>query len=325
MFIIIATLEPFGMSGIGCSTLTLMNYWKLVLGAEGTKSDILEPGSDGLLRMISWASGLGFDSMELWVSSDNHLSSLTGRGLGAVRRACKVSNISADYLSCDFTAGRFLTRPDGQLEKLFERIAKLARFLEVRTVASISPPLSSAVVRWSHVYHGAPPEEVKLEPAFSWEKNWSKYVERISRVVKILGRQSLNLAVEPRAKEILSSTDSVLRLVEQVGAENLGGLIDTSHLRIINEVPSISIHKLGKKLLEFHASENDGITAYHWAPGQGEVDWKETLSALKQVRFDGPVLIDVTGINMDKEVLDGKRYLDKLMVDLELPPRMHLN
>jgi sugar phosphate isomerase/epimerase len=112
---------------------------------------------------------------------------------------------------------------------------------------------------------------------------------------------------------MLSNTDAILRLIEEVSAENLGGILDTSHLQIIREVPSVSVHKLGPKLYEFHASENDGVTSYHWAPGQGELDWPDIVASLRDTKYDGGIFVDVTGVNIEEEALEGKKYVESLL------------
>lgn len=294
-----------------------MNYWKVAylgrnrLSAQG-------PNSDGFVKILTWASELGFSSAELWIQSGGHLSALLSEETAPLKQTCSDLGIMPDYLTCDFTASWFLGQPEDYLEKYFERISLFARGLGIRTIATVSPPLPETTATRSLVYPGAPPTDVKLLQGFAWDRAWNRYVDRVRVVAKILRRHSLNLAVEPRAREMLSSTDAVLRLMERVPAENLGGVIDTSHLRILREVPAVSVYKLGRRLFEFQASENDGITAYHWAPGQGEVDWEETFEALGRTGFKGAVCIDVTGINMEKEILDGKVYVEKLLKRVNL-------
>ena len=303
---------------LGCSSLTLMNYCKVIRESAEDQSALLEPDANGFTRVMAWASGLGFSSAELWIQSENHLSTLLNEDLAPLRQAVSDLGMTTDYLTCDFAAEWFLTQSQDYLEKQFGRLALFARRMGIRTIASISPPLPATTAKRSLVYPGAPPSEVKLLPAFSWDRSWNRYVGRIRMLTEVLRRQSLNLGVEPRAREVLSNTDSILRLVDEVSVENLGGIIDTSHLRIMREIPAVSVYKLGKKLFEFQASESDGITAYHWAPGQGEVDWVETLEALGRVGFNEDILIDVVGINMEKEILDGTAYVGGLLKRLKL-------
>lgn len=282
------------------------------------QSALLEPDARGFARVMAWASGLGFSTAELWIQSENHLSTLLNGDPAPLSQACSDFGITTDYLTCDFAAEWFLAQSQDYLLKQFGRIALFARRMGVRTIASVSPPLPTTTAKRSFVYPGAPPSEVKLLPSFSWDKSWSRYVGRIEMITRMLQHRSLNLAVEPRAREVLSNTDSILRLIDEVPMENLGGIIDTSHLCIMREIPAVSIYKLGKKLFEFQASENDGITAYHWAPGQGEIDWKETLEALGRVGFKEAIFIDVAGINMEKEILDGEAYIEGVLKRLKL-------
>ena len=300
---------------IACAALTLQTYWRLLVQREkGTGADFAEPDIRGFVRMFDWASGLGFHSLESWIPNEKYLASFD---LASLKAACLRDDLSVDYLACDFMADWF-ERSSEYVQKYAEKLGSFVEASGTGTIGTVSPLLPSALSKPSRVYPGAPPDSVKLLPGFSWQKSWSRYVGMLRTVTRELNEHSLRLAIEPRPREMASSTDAILRLIEAVPAENLGGLLYTSHLQTVGESPPISIHKLGKKLYEFHASENDGVTSYHWAPGQGELDWPEIIATLRGVGYGGAVCVDVTGVNVEEEALEGEKFLRSLMKRLRV-------
>jgi D-psicose/D-tagatose/L-ribulose 3-epimerase len=64
-------------------------------------------------------------------------------------------------------------------------------------------------------------------------------------------------------------------------------MLDTFHMNI--EEPSLggAIRAAGPRLCQLHACEND-----RGAPGSGHVSWTEVAQALRDIRFDGAVVIE---------------------------------
>lgn len=122
-------------------------------------------------------------------------------------------------------------------------------------------------------------------------------------------KQGLRLAVEPRPREIVSGTDSLLMLFDFLRSDEIGAVVDISHMHIEREVPSISIGKLGSKIFGVHLSDNDGITERHWPPGEGQINWHDVLSALKFVRYTGVLGLEVLGMSVENELLEGIKYI----------------
>jgi sugar phosphate isomerase/epimerase len=296
---------------IGCSSLTLQNYWRVITRKEGADNPWSEPNSKELIQMIRWSSGLGFESIAFWISSHRHLESLSEDLDHPIARSIVDEGILIDSLTCDFSAPWIFAESQDFITKNFERISAVARSLGAKYIETVTPPVPSEVT-WSKFYIGAPlPEMIKLKPDFIWDKCWQKYLQSLRSIARVLEASSLKLAIEPRPKEIIDNTDSLLRTFDSIQSDTIGGLLDTSHLHLIKEVPSISIHKLDQKLFEIQASENDGITAYHWPPGQGEIDWNQIINALRKIGYDGTISIDVTGMDVEREALEGKDFIKK--------------
>jgi len=99
------------------------------------------------------------------------------------------------------------------------------------------------------------------------------------------GRLGVRLALEPLNRyetTLINTAAEGLALIEEVGAPNLGLLLDTFHMNI--EEPSIegSIQACGQHILHFHVADSN-----RWAPGAGHLDFGSILAALRATGYDG--------------------------------------
>jgi sugar phosphate isomerase/epimerase len=141
---------------------------------------------------------------------------------------------------------------------------------------------------------------LELSPDLDWEQNWNDYVGVLRTCAEYAQQAGIVYSLEPHPFRYGANTDGLIRLIEAVGAENLGVNVDPSHLYPIGDFPNMVIYRLGKRVVHCHFSDNDGATNVHWRPGMGKIDWRQTLEALKNVGFDGVVSLefeDVPGVS----------------------------
>jgi sugar phosphate isomerase/epimerase len=120
--------------------------------------------------------------------------------------------------------------------------------------------------------------------------------------------------MEPRVGEIISNTDALVRLMDAVGDENFGAILDTAHLHAQKEILVLSVEKMAGRIYYLHVADNDGRENQHLALGDGTIDWRGLFACLRKHRFDGYVAIDVGRI---PEVDDAYRRSLRFLRDLE--------
>ena len=121
------------------------------------------------------------------------------------------------------------------------------------------------------------------------------------------------LTMEPRVGELISNTDALLRLIDAVGHERFGAVLDTAHLHAQKEILPLSVEKLGRRIRFVHAADNDGRTNAHLAPGRGTVDWEGVLRALAKHGYDGYIGMDIGRVeDLDAQFQDGMTFLHAL-------------
>jgi D-psicose/D-tagatose/L-ribulose 3-epimerase len=98
------------------------------------------------------------------------------------------------------------------------------------------------------------------------------------------------IALEPLCRydtHLLNTSMQARDLIEKIGKENIGILLDTFHMNIEEKSIKDAISITGRKLVHFHACENDRGT-----PGTGKINWDEVSESLTRVGYDGWISIE---------------------------------
>ena len=99
------------------------------------------------------------------------------------------------------------------------------------------------------------------------------------------GPGAVRIALEPINRyetTLINNVDQGLELVEQVGADNMGLLLDTFHMNIEDAVIEDSIRACGDRIFHFHVADSN-----RWYPGAGHLDFGSILDALFATGYQG--------------------------------------
>ena len=121
------------------------------------------------------------------------------------------------------------------------------------------------------------------------QKEWQRAVLGIREMAEYAQKKDVKLALETLNRfetDMINVVSQGLKFIDDVGMDNVGFHLDTFHMHLEEKSSSDAIRSAGKKIFHFHACENDrGI------PGTGQVHWDEVAKALKDVNYQGPVVI----------------------------------
>lgn len=115
-------------------------------------------------------------------------------------------------------------------------------------------------------------------------------VESLRKASDYAGERGVKLALEPLNRfetDFVNTVEQGQELLDQIGNPNVGFLLDTFHMNIEEKDVPAAIRSAGSKIFHFHTCENDRGT-----PGTGHVQWTSVRDALKEVGYDGPVVIE---------------------------------
>jgi len=105
----------------------------------------------------------------------------------------------------------------------------------------------------------------------------------------------VRLALELLPRTCLGHTSAeALAAVKGLAAETIGFCVDTNHVNI-REDPAAVVWSLGRRILTFHISDNDGVDERHWFPFEGVIDWKSFMAAVKGIGYEGQFIFETSG------------------------------
>lgn len=120
------------------------------------------------------------------------------------------------------------------------------------------------------------------------ERAWC--VENLRGVGGIASDAGVTIGIEPLNRfetDMINLVEQAMALIDEIGHPAYKVHIDTFHANIEEKSIPEAIRLAGSMLGHFHACENDrGI------PGTGHIDWIGIRDALRDIAYDGPVVIE---------------------------------
>lgn len=103
--------------------------------------------------------------------------------------------------------------------------------------------------------------------------------------------ENVKFAIEPINRyetNLVNTVRAGLALLEKVGRQNVGLLLDTFHMNIEEASITESIRAAKDCLFHFHAADSN-----RWYPGAGHVDFRAVLETLKESGYSGFVSAEI--------------------------------
>jgi D-psicose/D-tagatose/L-ribulose 3-epimerase len=132
-------------------------------------------------------------------------------------------------------------------------------------------------------------------------RTWKSSAEERERDLELLAGQLRELAdyaadrgvvlcVEPINRfetSFINTAGQLMDLLDRVDHPACKATLDTFHMNIEEKSLGDAIRAVGHRLGHLHSCEND-----RGAPGSGHVPWDEVAEAVRDVNYDGPVVIE---------------------------------
>jgi D-psicose/D-tagatose/L-ribulose 3-epimerase len=140
-------------------------------------------------------------------------------------------------------------------------------------------------------------------------KEWMWAVEAFQALEDVLDANDVTLSIEPVNRSetfFLRTAAEALQLCESIGNPRIGVTIDTFHANIEERSIPVAVRSLGTCLKHIHASENDrGLL------GTGHIPFKEIISALRETRYEGYLMIEGFGYDKKEKDSPGRLWAHK--------------
>lgn len=131
------------------------------------------------------------------------------------------------------------------------------------------------------------------------EKESEMLVSQLQEVAEYAGKKNITICLEALNRfetSFLNLTSQVNDIVNRVDHPSCKVMIDLFHAGIEEKNLGDAIRTAGKNLYHLQVAENDRGT-----PGTGQFDWEGIASALKEIQYDGHVIIET--FSPDNELL----------------------
>lgn len=129
-----------------------------------------------------------------------------------------------------------------------------------------------------------------IEDPLERQKEWQRAVSEIKAMAEVAQEKGVLLALEPLNRfetDMINVVSQGLQFIDETGMDNVGFHLDTFHMHLEEKNSAEAIRKAGKKVFHFHACEND-----RGVPGTGQVRWNDVAKALKDINYQGPIVIE---------------------------------
>jgi D-psicose/D-tagatose/L-ribulose 3-epimerase len=263
-----------------------------------------------LEKLADHVSKLGFDWIEVPLESLDDLD--YERGAEIIRsHGLGVSTCAA------MGPDRDLIHPDAEIrENGMAYLRGAIQATQTLGATNLVGPLYSAVGRtWQMT------EEERA-------RDMDLLVENLRQLAEYAADHGVVLCVEPLNRfetSFINLAGQVVEVVDRVGHPACQIMLDTFHMNIEEKSLGEAIRCAGPRLKHLHACEND-----RGAPGTGHVPWEEVAEALRDIHYEGPVVIEsftakVKSIaraaaiwralapNQDVLAIEGQQFLRKLL------------
>jgi sugar phosphate isomerase/epimerase len=126
------------------------------------------------------------------------------------------------------------------------------------------------------------------------EKQWQWGVETCRELGDYAGKRKIDIALElePFRLSLLSNVPDMVRFVDECNHPRVKANIDVSHL-VLSDTSPADVKQLKGKAIHVHLSDCDGKVHGDLPPGRGVVKFAPYLQAIKELKIDGAVSIEL--------------------------------
>ncbi len=214
----------------------------------------------------------GFDSIEIPVEDPSHIDP------AHVKRELDRHGLVCGSICACMGPDRDLRGTSEQQQTGLAYMKTLLDQMVVLDCPSLIGPVYSAVGRADAV----PPDEYK--------KQWATVAKNLKDLCKHAVARKRQICLEPLNRfetDFINTCDQGLKMIKDVNSPALKLHLDTFHMNIEQKDQAAAIRKAGKLLGHFHACGSDRGT-----PGGDHIAWKPIAKALKDIRYQGDVVIE---------------------------------
>ncbi len=235
---------------------------------------------------IRLLASLGYKSVAITI--DHYALNPYAAGFETQLRDTREILASLDMRSVIETGARFLLDPRKKHHPTLVSSKQSGRPLRIeflRHAIDMAVYLKSDCVSlWS----GALPTTDQRKDGFR------RLVEGLQIVLDYAERRDMQIGFEPEPDMLIDTMTSFAELVDRIDSPRLGLTLDIGHLHCQREPIAASILQWSDRLVNVHIEDIRAGVHEHLMFGEGEIDFNETIAALRQIEYDNGVHVELS-------------------------------
>ena len=239
----------------------------------GLNSFLFEsPFTNKSFHLIKKVKDWGFDTIEIAIEDPTHVDPQL------LKKALDDNGLACGSVCAAVGPGRDFRGSTQEQQTSMNYMKGLLDMMPVFGANVLVGPLYSSVGR----------AEAKTDDEFKHQ--WNAVVKNMQELAAYAADRNVRLAIEPLNRyetDFINTCDQVLKLVDDIGNDAAGILLDTYHMNIEEKNSATAIRVAGRKLYHFHACGCDRGT-----PGNDHIEWNSIVAALKEINYTGIAVIE---------------------------------
>ncbi|MBD3378980.1 MAG: TIM barrel protein [Candidatus Omnitrophica bacterium] len=223
----------------------------------------------------------GFSSVEV-CSFPRHLDFHDMDEIGRARRIMDSLGLDALSFHAPFAGEIDITSPDPQKRKnSSEEIFRAAE--------------AAATLRARNLVIHPGPEKTEAPPAGEFLERMRNSASFIQELSDKCAEAGMDLLLENMLPNLLfGHVRDLMWILASVKAKNIGICLDTGHANLGGSLEHVT-GKIKGHLRMLHVNDNRGERDEHLPPGEGTVNWEKLAQELKENRFSGGMVLELSG------------------------------
>jgi len=128
------------------------------------------------------------------------------------------------------------------------------------------------------------------------DQGWVQLKQSFMELLDYTENKDITLLIEPAHKAestLILTVDDGLRMIDEIGSERLGILMDTGHCHVNGENLPQVVASLKDVPCHIHLDDNHGDSDAHLIPGQGNIDFDALARALRNINYQGFISVEL--------------------------------
>ncbi|HWK99064.1 MAG TPA: sugar phosphate isomerase/epimerase family protein [Parapedobacter sp.] len=233
---------------------------------------LTSPFTSEQVDLFGQFSDWGCDAVEIALEDAAHIDA------GRIKRALDDYGLICSSICAAMGPGRDLRGTPAEQQAAVEYITSAMELMAQIDCPIMAGPMYSTVGR---------AEQTSED---EYRRQWDTVVSHLQRLAVRAEELGVKLAVEPLNRyetDFINTCDQAVALVDAVGHQAIGILLDTYHMNIEEKDAAAAIRKAGHRLLHVHACGCD-----RGAPGGDHIDWNSIREALQEINYRGSLVIE---------------------------------